>query len=47
LRGNEGTFHVFNNYEVMVNFDLTTLIAIFSSRILELFGHYILDEIAK
>jgi hypothetical protein len=33
-------------YKVMVNLDLTTLVAIFPSRILELFGHYILDEVA-
>jgi hypothetical protein len=35
-----------NNYKVMANLDLATLIAIFPSRILELLGHYILDEVA-
>jgi hypothetical protein len=30
----------------MVNLDLATLVAIFPSRIVELFGHYILDEVA-
>jgi hypothetical protein len=33
-------------FRVMANLDLTTLIAIFPSRILELLGHYILDEVA-
>jgi hypothetical protein len=31
----------------MANLDLTTLVAIFLSRILELLGHYILDEVAQ
>jgi hypothetical protein len=31
---------------VMVNLDLATLVAIFPSRIVELFRHYILDEVA-
>jgi hypothetical protein len=47
LRQNEGTLHGFNNYKVMANLDLTTLIAIFPSRILELLRHYILDEVAR
>jgi hypothetical protein len=46
LRQNEGTLHGFNNYKVMANLDLATRIAIFPSRIVELFGHYILDEVA-
>jgi hypothetical protein len=29
----------------MANLDLVTLVAIFSSRIVELLGHYILDEV--
>ncbi len=35
----KGTLHGFNNYKVMVNLDLATLVAIFSSRIVKLFGH--------
>ncbi len=58
MRRTKGTLHDFNNYKVMVNLnlannykvmanlDLATLIAIFPSRILELLGHYILDEVA-
>jgi hypothetical protein len=30
----------------MVNLDLATLVAIFPSRIVELFGHYYLDKVA-
>jgi hypothetical protein len=47
LKRNEGTLYGFNNYKVMANLDLATLIAIFPSRILELLGHYILDEVAQ
>jgi hypothetical protein len=46
LRQNEGNVHGFNNFKVMANLDLATLIAIFPSRILELLGHCILDEVA-
>ncbi len=46
MRQNEGTLHGFNNYKVMANLDLTTLVEIFPSRIVELLGHYILDEVA-
>jgi hypothetical protein len=35
----------FNNCKVMANLDLATLVAIFSSRIVELLGHYILDDV--
>jgi hypothetical protein len=47
LKRNEGTLHGFNNYKGMANLDLATLIEIFPSRILELLGHYILDEVAQ
>jgi hypothetical protein len=47
LKRNEGTLHGSNNYKVMANLDLATLVAVFLSRILELLGHYILDEVAQ
>jgi hypothetical protein len=37
--------HGFNNCKVMANLDLATLFAIFSSRIVELLGHYIFNEV--
>jgi hypothetical protein len=36
LQGNEGTLHGFNNCKVMANLDLTTLAAIFPSKIVKL-----------
>jgi hypothetical protein len=33
MRGNEGTLHGFDNYKIMANLDLVTLVAIFASRI--------------
>jgi len=46
LKRNERTLQGFNNYKIMANLDLATLIAIFPSRILKLLGDYILDEVA-
>jgi hypothetical protein len=46
LRGNEGTLHAFNNCKVMANLELTTLVVIFIWKIVELLGHYTLDEVA-
>jgi uncharacterized membrane protein len=45
LRGNERTMHGFNNCKVMANLDFAIPFAIFSSRIVELLGHYILDDV--
>lgn len=47
MRGNEGSLlHAFNNCEVMANLDLATLVVIFIWEIVELLGHYTLDEVA-
>jgi hypothetical protein len=37
--------HGFNNCKVMANLDFAIPFAIFSSRIVELLGHYILDDV--
>jgi hypothetical protein len=34
MRGNEGILHGFDNYKVMANLDLVTLVAIIASRII-------------
>jgi hypothetical protein len=41
---NEGTLHNFNNCKVLANLNLVTVVTIFSSKIVELLGHYILVQ---
>jgi hypothetical protein len=44
LKRNEGILNGFNNYKVMANLDLATLVAIFPSRIVEVLGHYMMHN---